>query len=339
MREGTNNTKGVKVDYSHTNHRIIIPFYISNGTDFYSDSIKILELCLLSLKRHSVYNHKVTLICNGNRNNAVENKITALYQNDLIQELLFFPEAIGKVNAILKVLRDIPEYYVTITDGDVFFKTKWDKEVMDVFKNHPKAGAVSPIPIMRSHSGYTMNIWSDYLFSNKLQFKKPEDALGLEHFSKSIGWPHLPEHFKNWILMVTNNDHNAVVGHSHFCATYKTTVFNALPDDQPIYLLGNNSMFPFLDRPTTLCDGYRLATAQTNGYHLGNTFVDDQDLYALHTQQECVEIPVHDHKMRVKPISYFIKFKLFSKLMRTKWFKKKFYTSKGLPSEQLDNFM
>ncbi|PQJ32183.1 hypothetical protein BST92_09710 [Nonlabens arenilitoris] len=339
MREGVNNTKGVKVDYSHTNHRIIIPFYISDGKDFYKDNLRILELSLKSLKAHSVYYHKITLICNGNRNVLIEKELISYYQEGFIDELLFFPEPIGKVNAILKVLRDVPEYYVTISDGDVFFADNWDQHVIDVFKNHKKAGAVSPIPIMRSHSGYTINLWVDYFFSSKLKFKSPADVSGIEHFARSIGWPHLPQYYKEHILTVECNNHTAVVGHSHFCATYKTTVFKNLPKENPVYLLGNNSMFPYLDKPTIKCDAYRLATYKTNGFHLGNTYVENNELYKINTFQKKREIPVFGNELKAQPLTYFIKFKVISKLMKLSSFKKYFYSKKGLPAKVMDHFL
>ena len=273
MRKGYNPTKGGKLVIKEPcDHRVVIPLHIPHEKDYFKDAYKIFELCLFSILKTASSKLKVSIISNK-CSDEINQRLLKLCQDYEVDELIIEKEGIGKINSLLKALRTVEERLVTITDADVLFLDHWEDEVTSVFKSFPKAGAVCPVPVYRKHLDLTANIWFDYFFSNKLKFRSVKDVEALENFAKSIGWAYLPEEFGDSIGTLTAKDTTvAVLGCSHFVATYKSEVFKALPEDNSVYLIDGDSEFLYMDKPVISMGGYRLATYTNNAYHLGNVF-------------------------------------------------------------------
>lgn len=93
----------------------------------------------------------------------------------------------------------------------------------------------------------------------------------MEKFAQSIGWTALEDRFKDVIACIKNkNGVKAVLGCSHFVATYKTEIFENIPKGNSIYKIEGDSEFLYTDLPVLKMDGYRLATYENFTYHLGN---------------------------------------------------------------------
>lgn len=273
MRKGLNPTKGGKlVVKTPCDHRIIIPLHIPHENDYFKDAYRIFELCLFSILKTSNSTLKVSIISNKCCKE-VNERLVKLYDSQSIDELIIEREGIGKINSLLKALRTVEERLVTITDADVLFLDNWETEIVNIFNAFPKAGAVCPVPVYRKHLDLTANIWARYLFSGKLKFSKVKDVDALENFAKSIGWAYLPEEFGDCIGVLKAKDNTiAVLGCSHFVATYKSEVFKTLPEENSTFLIDGDSEFLYMDKPVVLTDGYRLSTYTNNAYHLGNIF-------------------------------------------------------------------
>lgn len=340
MREGQNTSKERLLTQKTGLHRAIIPLYIPHENGYYAQSYSIFEACLTSLHTTSVTAIKVSVISNGSCH-AVNTRLMGLAADGFIDELIIEKENIGKINSILKALRTSEERLITITDADVLFLNGWEDAVLGIFEAFPKAGAVCPVPVFRKHNNFTHNIWFDYFFSDRLTFETVPNPLAMERFAKSIGWSRLDTKFKDVMLTLTaKNGVKAMVGCSHFVATYKKEVFEALPTVNSPFALGGNSETEYLDKPVVAFNAYRLSTVQNYAYHMGNTlepFIKEEFSTLVEVQKK--ELAVHFKKLTKNRLAYALKMKLFRKIMAIKAIKRWFYKQKGLNAQQLTYFL
>ncbi len=343
MRKGYNPTKGGKpVVKQPCDHRVIIPLHIPHETDYFKDAYKIFELCLFSILKTSKSTLKISIISNKSSKD-INDKLLKLYNDTIhIDELIIEKEGIGKVNSLLKALRTAEERLITITDADVLFLNHWEDEVVKTFKAFPKAGAVCPVPVYRKHLDLTENIWFKYLFSKKLKFGKVQNLQALEKFAKSIGWTHLPEEFGDSIGTLEGSDATtAVLGCSHFVATYKSEVFKTLPEVNSEFLIDGDSEFLYMDKPVILAGGFRLSTYTNNAYHLGNVFESwmQKAFDELSNQEQKFIDYSLLKKLKSNPIAYFIHFKLFKRVLKVKPILRTLLRFKGLTGKQVYNYV
>ncbi|WP_124980926.1 glycosyltransferase [Nonlabens xiamenensis] len=342
MRSGVNPVKGGKpVIKAPCDHRVVIPLFIPHENDYFKDAYKIFELCLGSLLKTSTSALKISIISN-NCSPVINERLIKLYEQKEIDELIIEREGIGKINSVLKAIRTAEERLITITDADVLFLNNWEQEVVRVFKAFPRAGAVCPVPVYRKQFDLTHNIWKDYLFSNKLKFSEVKDKDALENFAKSIGWKYLPEEFGDSIATLeSKNGLKAVVGCSHFVATYKREVFEALPERNSPYLIDGDSEYLYLDKPVILSNGYRLSTYSNNAYHLGN--VHEEWMSDAFEQLDAVSSQFNDYssldRLEKNAFKYWLDFTLFKKLFKTKKFLRWVLKKKGLNDQQIYNYL
>ena len=342
MRKGINPTKGGKLVIKEPcDHRIIIPLHIPNEEGYFKDAFKIFELCLFSILKTAQSKVKVSIISNK-CSHEVNERLLQLCNAHNVDELIIEKEGIGKINSLLKALRTVEERLVTITDADVLFLNNWEKEVVNIFNQFPQAGAVCPVPVYRKYLDLTANIWVRNLFSKKLKFSPVKDVPALEMFAKSIGWTHLPEEFGDSIGTLTSKKGTtAVLGCSHFVATYKTEVFKTLPETNSPYLIDGDSEFLYMDKPVALVDGYRLATYTNNAYHLGNVLEPWMQPKFDELTQESQEFIDYSDLKELKPsrLSYVISNKLFKRMMKIKPVLRYILKSKGLNKTQVFNYV
>lgn len=341
MRKGKNPSKDVLLMNDECNHRVIIPLHIPSEEGYFVDSFQIFKCCLFSVKKTSVSLLKVTVISNGSCE-TVNTKLLQLQQESFIDELIIEKEAIGKVNSILKALRTAEERLITITDADVLFINDWEQAVVEIFESFPKAGVVSPVPVFRTHFRLTGNIWFRYLFSKRLYFRPVKNPPALTLFANSIGWPWLDIKYKDVIgTLQAKNGTIAVLGCSHFVATYKREVFEKSPKGNSKYQLGGDSEFLYTDAPVLKMGGYRLATYDNYAYHMGNTVEDwMRDVFKGLKQQT-----KNDYSATNLPVlkKNFIKFwfleKVLKKIISFQFIKRSILKRKGLTDEQVKNFV
>lgn len=339
MRKGENLSKDVLLPVSDVNHRIIIPLYIPEEEGYYKDAFSIFIYCLTSIQKTAFSNLKVSVVSNGCCEN-VNQKLYELQQQNLIDELIIEKENIGKINSILKVLRTAQERLITITDGDVLFLNNWEEAVTEIFESFPNAGAVCPVPVFRKQLNLTANIWFKYFFSNRLFFRPVKNPRAMEKFAQSLGWFSLEERFKDLICTLkAKNGTIAVLGCSHFVATYKREVFNAIPGINSSYKLGGDSENLYLDMPVIKMGGYRLATYDNFAFHLGNHLEPwmTEEFNSL-TEAEKKIKEVNFKKLNKSWVNYWFTEKIFKKI----FYKQQLYNfilmRKGISKEKMKNF-
>ena len=340
MRKGINVSRDVLLNPSVSSHRVIIPLYIPNEEDYYKEAYQIFEFCLFSVIKTSATQLKISVVSN-NSCDLVNDKLFALQKNGFIDELIIEKEAVGKINSILKALRTAEERLITITDADVLFCQGWEEAVSEVFEAFPKAGAVCPVPVFRKHFHLTSNIWFKYLFSKKLYFRAVKNVPALTKFAASIGWPWLDEKWSDTIgTLEASNGKIAVLGCSHFVATYKREVFQELPKENSKFKLGGDSEHLYTDFPVIKSGGYRLSTYDNYAYHLGN----QMEPWMIEMYHSLIEVSKKENTylkfavLKRNRLEYLFSEYLFKKILYFKPVKRMLLKSKGLTSTQINNF-
>lgn len=340
MRKGNNPSNHKVVDDNIALHRVIIPLYIPHEKEYFKEAFRIFEMCLFSLKKTSATKIKTSVISNGSCD-AVNEKLYRLFEANEIDELIIEREGIGKINSVLKALKTAEERLITITDADVLFDNGWEKAIIDVFEAFPNAGAVCPVPVYRKHFQLTSNIWLKYLFSKKLKFTPVLDPESMTKFANSIGWPWLDEKYKDVMATLKGaNGTSAMVGCSHFVATYKREVFGQIPQQNTQFKIRGNSEYLYTDLPVIKQSGYRLSTIRNYAYHMGNVLED----WMEHAYKNLKTIPKSEINTEFKTlrpplINTVFTESLFKWLLNKRSFKKMLLKNKGLNKTQIKNFM
>lgn len=340
MRVGNNpNNEQILAD-EKAFHRVIIPVYIPSETEYFKDAWRIFEYCIYSLLKTSSSPLKVSVISNGCCE-SVNEKLLKLQQQGTIDELVIETEGIGKINSVLKAVRTAEERLITITDADVLFDQGWEDAILDVFTNFPKAGAVCPTPVFRKHFNLTGNIWMRYLFSKKLRFRPVADPEAMTKFAKSIGWPWLDDKYKDvYATIELTNGAKAMVGCSHFVATYKREVFEEMPKGNTNFKIRGDSELRYTDLPVIKRGGYRLSTIRNFAYHMGNIPEDwMQEKFSKLQENSKLEVYPELYLLRKPFIGGLFMEKLFKYLISLATLKHAVLRMKGLSKAQLANFI
>ncbi|MCF7568957.1 glycosyltransferase family 2 protein [Sabulilitoribacter arenilitoris] len=340
MRKGNNPSNEEKVENGGGFHRAIIPVCIPHEKDYFKDAFEIFTYCLFSLKKTSSSNIGISVISNGS-SDSINEKLLTLYKANHFDELIIERKGIGKINSILKALRTAEEQLITITDADVLFDNGWEDAVIQVFKNFPKAGAVCPVPVFRKQFQLTSNIWFRFLFSKKLKFSPVVNPEAMTQFAKSIGWPWLDKKYKDVIATLElKKDKIAVVGCSHFVATYKREVFLEMPNINSDFKIRGNSELLYTDQPVLKRGGYRLSTYDNYAYHMGNV-LEDWIVDKFKILKDSIK---NDQNLKLKELKkpyinpLFID-KIFKFLISINIFKRSVLKNKGLTKKQIKNFL
>ena len=341
MRIGNNPNRDTKIDQSSSTHRIIIPVYIPNLSDYYKESFQVFKICIASLLTTKSITSSVTIVNNGCCTEVFD-YINDLFQNNKINEIIH-TENVGKVNSILKAIRTSSEPYITITDADILFKEHWLDKTIDVFNQYPKAGVVGIIPQFKMYEYLGYNVIADNLFNSKLKFTKVKDPEGLKHFYKSIGWK--DDYNKNYLrynLSITDNNITAIIGSGHCVATYKRILFDNNIEFSK-FALGGRSENMYLDEPCVKKDFWRLTTEENLAFHMGNStgLVEEEYVKALKINSSNSIFKIlefNEHQFSLDKMKYFVKTKLMRRVLKTNLMKGFFFTIKGLPKEILNQY-
>ncbi|WP_281753095.1 glycosyltransferase family A protein [Neptunitalea chrysea] len=335
---GINEVKDIKTKIQTCLHRVIIPLFIPNEEGYYKQAYEIFLITIKSILI-TTNNVKISVIANGCGKQVIK-KLFDLFDQGVINELIIEADPIGKLNSLLKVLRTVEEDFVTVSDADVLFLNDWEKEVMNVFSEFPKAGAVCPTPVFRKHNNYTQNIWIDYLFSRKMCFTPVKNPAAMTRFANSIGWPWLDEKYKDvYLTLENNNGFKAMVGSSHFVSTYRKQVFQMLPTSNTLFQLGGNSEGKYLDEIVVKSGRYRLSTIDNYAYHMGNKLENwHLERFNLLEKENVERDFIKSEKIKTHKMGYFFKRKLYSIIFSSTLLKHLIYKFKGLSTSQIKDF-
>lgn len=275
MRKGINPEKFKKERNKTFFHRIIVPVFIPDkAIEYYEESAEVFEKCLQSIfQTVNPETTAVTVIDNG-LIPELSGLLDGKFKEGRLDKIVKHRDNRGKVNAVLSEAKASYEAFLTITDADVFFFQGWERAVFDIYKNFSKAGVISPIPAQNLTFYKNSSIFFDKYLRGKINYGKKVSDKDCELFLKGMGNIALHrrnKHKYSWgeRQYFIENNVAAVVGANHFVATYRREIFN------------NSDLFPeekfkkgleekFLDEPGDIKGFYRLSTARSFAYHMGN---------------------------------------------------------------------
>ena len=274
MRKGVNPEKIKGEKNIKKQHRVLVVFYIPNiEEEYYSESISVLDACLNSLV--NTINFKTTNITIINNNSCEEtNSVIDKYmRKKQIDKYVMYTENKGKVNAVLSEARSVYEPYITITDCDVLFFKGWEQAVFDVFLNFSNAGVVAPLPVPFNTFYKNVSVFFNSFFLGKMKYEKIVNDADIDLYIKGINNKALinKKGKYNWKekQYYLKGDTNAIIGATHFVATYKSSIFrNQITYPELKFKNGYES--EFIDRLADEKGLYRLSTEKSFAYHIGN---------------------------------------------------------------------
>jgi len=335
MRIGNNPHKDQLLEKFEFTHQVVMPVYIPNQKDYFKDSLSILKLSLDSLFK-TTHNKTFFSIVNNGSCQVVMDYLNHLKDEGKIHELIHTSN-IGKFNAILKGLAGNNIELVTITDADVLFNNHWQLETAKVFKTFPKVGVVGIVPQFNMFKSHCGNVIYDNLFNSKLKFLPIKSPKALALFYKSIGWDETyNKDFLKYGLGIVNKEVNVLLGSGHFVATYKKQQFEKIKSYLG-YKLGGDSV-SYFDLAALDYDYWRVTTEQNYAFHMGNVLEDWMYKVTINDSDKDVVISGFSERQKMNNINYFLKNKLFYKLILNKRISKILYRYKGLPKDSVKNF-
>lgn len=333
MRVGANPKKDKKIESNGYFHQVVIPVYIPNNEGYFKDSFKILKICIESLFKTCHSKTYFTIVNNGSCKE-IKDYFEDLFDKGYIHELINLTN-IGYINAMIKGVSGQNFPIVTTTDCDVLFLNGWQENSYDVFKAFPKAGVVSPTPNSRMARLLTNNVLIENLFSKKLKFINVKDPQAMIDFGHSINHESLfnSVHLSKY-LVVNNNNIDAMIGASHFVATYRADVFNLI-EKSTEFILGGNSDDVF-DIPVIKKGFWRLSTSNNYAFHMGNVFEDwmpEKFKLVIKDENETyAKSPIR--KVKINKIMNWLNLNFFSKILLKKAIWRLFLRYKGLTKEE-----
>jgi len=336
MRIGSNPNKEIHQEQSEFIHQIIIPVYIPNEEGYFVDAFKILQLCLNSLF-NTIHDRTYITIVNNGSCQSVVNYLDNLFLEKKIRELIH-TDNIGKINAVLKGLSGNNIELVTITDADVLFLPDWQSETTKVFIKIPKSGVVGIVPQLKMYTSNCSNVIFDTIFKNHLKFINVKNPEGIIHFYESIGWgrDYNPDYLKMGLGLEFEKV-KCFLGSGHFVATYKKDIFEEL-----FVFIGGKKVAgigeTYIDNKALEKDYWRLTTQGNYAYHMGNVYEEWMEKSAKNTSLMNYSNFNFPKRKKMGAIPYFIKNRLFKKVLSIKWIAKLFLKWKKLPQEMIEKY-
>ncbi len=272
MRQGVNPSKTSNKIILQSSHRVILSVYIPNLEDeYFKHAQEVFKLCLESVLYTVHDKTRISIIINGCCKEVEQLIYSYKDANPLIDQVFFTRENLGKINAIYSIVKSNLEPLITISDSDVLFLKGWQEESINVFKNFPQAGMVSPVPTSKGYLYSTGTTLYYGLFKAKIKFRDVLDPEGMDNFQKSVGSKLFdPVHLRKYLVLSVNKK-EAVVGCGHFVGTFRKEVFEHSPTNVCEFRVQGGSEEAYLDEPNDLGGFLRLATLGNFAYHMGNT--------------------------------------------------------------------
>lgn len=315
MRTGVNPEKFKGEKNKDYKHRVIIPVFIPNNSEeYYSESIKVLNVCLNSIIK--TINHETTAIT------LINNCSMTLVNNEIEKYLPFVDKYVlygdnkGKVYAAYSEAHASFEPYITIADADILFFSGWEIAVFEIFNALPMAGVVAPLPSQSLAFNHNDSLFFDKYLFNEIKYDKVVSDEDCDLFLKGLGNPASLDRnnreysWKKKQYYVKNNI-IAVLGSGHYVATYRKEIFQN-KQTFPIMKFLNGFEDTYFDKPADSFGWYRLSTAKAYAYHIGNKMDD------------FVKMTKFDEQLKINP-DLFLKLKSPLKSYIPLWIKSIFF--------------
>ena len=178
----------------------------------------------------------------------------------------------------------------------------------------------------------------DTIFNSKLRFFPVKNRDSLIRFYDSIGW--VRDYNKDYLNcnlgFKISESENVIVGSGHFVATYKRDIFDEIKTYIEFKMGGSSEQY--LDKAPLKKDYWRVTTSDNHAFHMGNTLESWMSIPVVSkTNNKNLEINFSQNK-KISPALYFIKNKLFVKIISIKWIMKWYLKYKRLPKDMVENY-
>lgn len=336
MRVGLNPNKDKILEDSNYIHQVVIPVYIPNHNGYFKDSLKVLNLCINSLI-NTVHNKTFITIINNGSSQITKKYLEELFDQEKIHELIH-ANNIGKLNAIIKGVVGNNIELVTISDADVLFLPNWQNETVKIFNILPKAGVVGLVPQFKMYEANSSNVIFDNFFNKSMKFLPVKNSDALEKFYSSVGWKsnYSKDYLEYNLGLEVSVDLKVLIGAGHFVATYKKDMFKEITSYMG-YKLGGTSE-TYLDIAPLKKDYWRLTTQDNFAYHMGNTFEDWMKVNNTVKSNEYDLTSNFQINKKINNFIYFLKNRLFAKLIFMSFFNRIFLKWKKLPKHMVKRY-
>lgn len=337
MRSGFNPNKDQLVPPSKYLHQVVVPVHIPHQTDYFKDSLSILQFCLDSLTATVQPFTLITVVNNGSCE-AVVQELNRRHHEGTIHEIIH-TTAIGKVNALLKGLVGQQTPLVTLTDADVLFQPGWQEETIDLFEKVARIGAVGLIPQMNLFriDGFSL-VW-EHLFSSRLRFAKIPDVAAAERFYHSIGWDrnYNPNHVL-YNLQYTENGKSMWVGSGHVVTTFRRDVFREIQQSVP-HQLGGDSEWYLEEKPYQF-HYHKVTTASNYAFHMGNVSESWMEVPSTMPKTSTrTHIALSPSAPKINRVAYYWRYRFWRRIMmNTPLLFRWCILRKGLPKSVIDSW-
>lgn len=278
MRIGVNPEKHKSLLHHHYFHRVILVVHIPNLEEaYYKNAFEVLQTTLNSLISTIHLKSTAITVINNNCITEVSDYLSNLLVNNNIEKLVVYNTNQGKAYPLSTELKGVVEPYVTISDADVFFMNNWESEVFKIFNNFSKVGVVSPLPCPVNYK----NVNTSYLVSQFFNIKLGKVVADVDFnlFKEGVNPPDKFFIGKKWSwkekqYYLNKNNITAILGATHFVATFDSNVFKDIPLQKPDYLFKNGDETKYIEKFINWKGYGRLSTQKTFAYHMGNTVED-----------------------------------------------------------------
>jgi glycosyltransferase involved in cell wall biosynthesis len=147
MRLGQNPAKSVNFVAQPAEITVAVVVYIPFLEGYYSEGLRVLDLCLDSIWKNTHIPHDLMVFDNGSCPE-VRDFLTSCQQEGKIQYLTFSEKNIGKVGAWNYIFGAAPGKYVAYADSDVFHFPGWLAPQIEVLELLPNAGMITGMPLL-----------------------------------------------------------------------------------------------------------------------------------------------------------------------------------------------
>lgn len=139
--------KRKEVRFAPKRTTVIVLSFIPHLRGYFSERLEILQVCLLSILKHTDRPFNLMVVDNGSCSQVVK-YLVDMKQKGLIQHLLLHHENLGYGYALSMAFQAALGEYVAFSNDDVFFYPNWLSNQIAILEAFPKVGFVGGQPIV-----------------------------------------------------------------------------------------------------------------------------------------------------------------------------------------------
>jgi glycosyltransferase involved in cell wall biosynthesis len=273
MRIGQNPAKNGLQAYHPAQLGVMLVIYIPFQSGYFSDSLEIFKTQLASLHKNTPAEFNILVFDNGSCRE-VQDALQKLQLDGFIDWLTLSRHNLGKTGALNWGIRAMPNELICYSDGDVYFRSGWYEQSLDILKTFPRCGMVTAQPCYFDSLAGKGNAYIALHESPQIKvFSRLADAAATEEYVRSIGDnPELRNRYEKHEWQIVRNpisNVEAVIGASHFQFLAHKSLLEQITPFPATYGLNREDDYQIIARIDQ--SGFlQLSTVTPYVYHMGN---------------------------------------------------------------------